>query len=188
MNLLKNRKALSTVVTTLIILVVSVLLATVVTFYAINVTTTRVQEESLHLTKQHIWYNTTDAWAEGAIVIVNTGGRDVVIDKIAVRGQDCDWENIYYWRTEDEVISADLNVTITELSGSEFDMTASFTYTTDNFTLAEDDLTLKSGWTVVIYIEDPDSIALNDVGIPVGITVFTSNAQYYKETNIQAAQ
>ncbi len=46
-NILKNRKALSTVVTTLIILVVSVLLAGVVTYFAINVTSTRVQEESL---------------------------------------------------------------------------------------------------------------------------------------------
>ncbi|MCJ7470970.1 hypothetical protein MUO74_10870, partial [Candidatus Bathyarchaeota archaeon] len=81
MKLARNRKALSTVVTTLIILVVSVLLATVVTFYAINVTTTRVQEESLFLTKQHVWYNTSGSWAQTAIVIVNTGGRDAVIDK-----------------------------------------------------------------------------------------------------------
>jgi hypothetical protein len=51
MHLLKNKKGLSVIVTRLIILVVSVLLATVVTFYAINVTTTRVQEESLFLTK-----------------------------------------------------------------------------------------------------------------------------------------
>jgi hypothetical protein len=41
---------------------------------------------------------------------------------------------------------------------------------------------------MVLYIENPDSIALNDVGIPVGITVFTSNAQYYKEANVEAAQ
>jgi len=53
MKMLKNRKALSTVVITLIILVVSVLLATVVPFYAVNVTTTRVQEESLQVFKHH---------------------------------------------------------------------------------------------------------------------------------------
>jgi len=41
---------------------------------------------------------------------------------------------------------------------------------------------------MVLYIMNPDSAALNDVGITVGITVFTSNAQYYKETNIEAAQ
>jgi len=37
---------------------------------------------------------------------------------------------------------------------------------------------------MVLYVMNPDSVALNDVGI----TVFTSNAQYYKETNIEAAQ
>ena len=54
-RILKNRRALSTVVTTLIILVVSILLASVVTYFAINVVSTRVQEESLSVTNQHIW-------------------------------------------------------------------------------------------------------------------------------------
>ena len=186
MNLLKNRKALSTVVTTLIILVVSVLLATVVTFYAINVTTTRVQEESLFLTKQHVWYNTTGSWAQGAIVIVNTGGKDVVLDKITVRGQECPWTNVYYWRTNTVTISTDLAVTPTELTGTSFNITVQGA--TRNFTQASNDQTLMSGYTMVVYIKNPDSIALNDVGITVGITMFTSNAQYYKETNVEAAQ
>jgi len=59
-KLLRNRIALSTVVTTLIILVVSVLLATVVVYFATNVVSTRVQEENLHLTKQHVWYDNTN--------------------------------------------------------------------------------------------------------------------------------
>jgi hypothetical protein len=185
MNILRNKKALSTVVTTLIILVVSVLLATVVTFYAINVTTTRVQEESLFLTKPHVWYNTTGHWAEGAIVIVNTGGKDVVIDKISVRGQECPWASVYYYRNNTMTVSNDLTVTPAE-------PIASFNHTVESvsrsFVAADGDLTLKSGWTVVLYIDKPDSIALNDVGITVGITVFTSNAQYYKEVNVEAAQ
>ncbi len=56
-KLLKNKYALSTVVTTLIILVISVLLASVVTYFAINVVSTRVQEESLSLSDAHIWLN-----------------------------------------------------------------------------------------------------------------------------------
>jgi hypothetical protein len=189
MNLLKNKKALSTVVTTLIILVVSVLLATVVTFYAINVTTTRVQEESLFLTKQHVWYNTTGSWAQAAIVIINTGGKDVVIDKVTVRGQECPWTNVYYWRTNNVTISSDLEPTSDYLNASSMSNATIEVQGSDRtFTRASDDITLKSGWTVVLYITDPDSIALNDVGITVGITIFTSNAQYYKETNVQAAQ
>jgi hypothetical protein len=190
MNLLKNRKALSTVVTTLIILVVSVLLATVVTFYAINVTTTRVQEESLYMTKQHVWYNTTGGWAEGAFVIVNTGGRDVVLDKITVRGQESAWANVFYWRTATVTISDELSVSPDALPDIGTSNTTSITVqgTSRTFDRATDDVTLKSGWTMVVYIASPDSIALNDVGIPVGITVFSANAQYYKESNIQAAQ
>ena len=186
MQLLKDKTALSTVVTTLIILVVSVLLATVVTFYAINVTTTRVQEESLFLTKQHVWYNTTTSWAEAAIVVVNTGGKDVVLDKISVRGQECTWSNIYYWRTNNVTVSNDLLVTPTNITGASFDITVQGA--TRTFQQANDDLTLKSGWTIVVYIMNPDSIALNDVGLTVGITIFTANAQYYKETNVEAAQ
>jgi len=186
MNLLKNRKGLSVVVTTLIILVVSVLLATIVTLYAINVTTTRVQEEALHLSKQHVWYNTTGSWAQAAVIIVNTGGKDVVLDKISVRGQECPWANLYYWRTNNVTVSDDLQVTPTNITGPTFNI-----YVQDEMRLfrqADDDLTLKSSWTIVVYIMNPDSVALNDVGIPVGITIFTSNAQYYKEANIEAAQ
>jgi hypothetical protein len=186
MQLLKKKKGLSTVVTTLIILVVSVLLATVVTLYAINVTTTRVQEEALHLSKQHVWHNTTGGWSQAAIVIINTGGKDVVFDKISVRGQECPWTNVYYWRTNDVVVSDDLRVTPDELTETSVNITVQGAMR--NFTQASDDLTLKSGWTIVLYVMNPDSIALNDVGLTVGITIFTSNAQYYKEANVEAAQ
>jgi len=186
MHLLKSRIALSTVVTTLIILVVSVLLATVVTFYAINVTTTRVQEEALHLTKHHVWYNTTGSWAQAAMVILNTGGKDVVFDKISVRGQECPWQNIYYWRTNTVTISNDLNVTADVLTGASVSIVVQNASRT--FAQANDDLTLKSGGTIVVYLMNPDSIALNDVGVTCGITLFTSNAQYSKEVNVEAAQ
>jgi len=73
-------------------------------------------------------------------------------------------------------------VTSTNITGASFDITVQGG--TRTFQQATDDLTLKSGWTMVVYVMNHDSVALNDVGI----TVFTSNAQYYKETNIEAAQ
>ena len=65
-KMLKNRLALSTVITTLIILVVAVLLAGVVTYFAINVVSTRVQQESLTISQAHIWVDatgTSSSWA-----------------------------------------------------------------------------------------------------------------------------
>jgi len=182
-NILKNRWALSTVVTTLIILVVSVLLAGVVTYFAINVTSTRVQEEDLALTKQHVWYNpaNTTCSSIASIMIINTGGRDVVLQKLTVRGQEVSWSNVYYVVTTQSV-SADLpypsglgNGTVT---------VGSTAFTT---TQATTDMTLQSGKSLIVYIATPDSITINDIGLTVAITVFSSQAMYYKETNVQSA-
>ncbi len=182
-RLVKSRKALSTVVTTLIILVVSVLLAGVVTFYAINVTSTRVQEESLQISRQHIWQNGA-GFAEGALQIVNTGGRDLVIDKISVRGQECAWTTVYYNKMSSP-ISADLIYVAPETDGSLASVTIGTT--TYSFTAANSSLILKSGNAIIVYLTNPDSVSVTDVGVTIGITVFTANAQYYKECNVAAA-
>jgi len=182
---LRNRKGLSTVVTTLIILVVSVLLATVVTFYAINVTTTRVQEESLQIFKQHIWHNGT-SYAEAGFLLINTGGRDVVIDKISVRGQECAWTTVCYNKTTD-AISPDLTYLDPNSNGTLLGKSITLGSTTYTLVQASDDLILKSGWSMIVYITNPDSISVNDIGVTIGFTVFTANAQYYKETNVGAS-
>lgn len=185
MRMLKNKKGLSVVVTTLIILVVSVLLATVVTFYAINVTTTRVQEESLQVYKLHTWHNGT-TFAETAFLIINTGGRDIVIDKISVRGQECGWSTIYYNKTQD-TINEDLPYIAPDsdgsLSGKQVPLAVDY-----DLVQANDDLILKSGWSMIVYVTNPDHVSVSDIGVTVGVTVFTANAQYYKEANVEASE
>ncbi len=180
-SLLKTKKGLSTVVTTLIILVVSVLLATVVTFYAINVTTTRVEEESLQVFKLHTWHNGT-TFSETAFLIINTGGRDVVCDKITVRGQECAWDTIYYNKTTNTV-NTDLTYVAPDVNGT----LVGATWSTYTLAQAADDLILKSGYTMIVYIANPDHISVTDIGVTVGINVFTANAQYYKESNVEAS-
>ena len=173
-KIFKNRKGLSTVVTTLIILVVSVLLATVVTYYAINITSTRVEEESLSIRKAHVWVSTagTTADAQAALVIINTGGRDVVIDKITVRGQEINWTNVYY-KISSTAPTSDLTY-------------QNETTISSSYTQASDDLVLPSGQSMTVYITDPGSISLQDVGTTVSIVVFSAQAQYYKECNVEA--
>ena len=196
-KLLKNRWALSTVITTLIILVVSVLLASILTYFAINVVSTRVQEESLHVTKAHIWHNATatagtSAYCVASLMVINTGGRDVVLNTIAVRGQTSPWNDttstnqkfVAYCTTTDP-ISGDLSYV------PDFNYTGGMNYmvvgsTTYNFTVATRELILKSGYTMLLYVINPDSISVNDVGLTVGITLHTAQAIYYRETNIQA--
>ena len=186
MRLLRNKKALSNVTSTLILLVVSVLLAGVVTLYATNITMTRTQQEELKITKQHIWvYENGTAFA--AFVIDNVGGKDIVIDKIQVRGVEASWSTIYYYRSSSSVTS-DLvcpNSSGHSWTNFNYDGTnvANFTAGTNN-----QDLTLASGGTLVVYITSPDNISSNDIGTSVGITVFTMNGQWYVECNVETAE
>jgi len=182
---IKSRKALSTVVTTLIILVVAVLLATVVTFYAINVVSTRVQEENLQIFKQHIWHNGT-TFAEATFLIINSGGRDVVLDKISVRGQESLWTNVYYNKTTN-AISPDLYYLTPNADGTLLGKSVTLGSTNYSLTRATEDLILRSGWSMIVYITNPDSLSVGDIGVTVGVTIFTANAQYYKESNVQAS-
>ena len=186
-NILKNRLALSTVVTTLIILVVSVLLAGVVTYFAINVTSTRVQEENLVLTKTHIWV-ASDGTAVAAVMVTNTGGRDVVLGKLAVRGQTVDSGDIYYAVADGDDLSGDLEwgTAPAEIVGDGTEApNAGWTVTT-LAPLGTDTLILTSGSTMAIYVNSPDSITVNDIGLTVAITVFTSQAIHYQESNVEA--
>jgi hypothetical protein len=195
-KLLKNRYALSTVVTTLIILVISVLLASVVTYFAINVVSTRVQEESLHLTKQHIWYNSTAnsgdiSSAQASLMVINTGGRDVVIDKLAVRGQEAAWNDsssstkklVLYCITNNPVQNDMTYVGHFNVTGTNI---VTFDSTDYTFQVANNDLVLRSGYTMLVYIINPDSITINDIGLTVSITLYTAQAMYYREGNVQA--
>jgi len=183
-HIISNEKALSTVVTTLIILVVSVLLAGVVTMYAINITSTRTQQEDLRITKQKIWV-LSNGTAYAAFSIDNVGGRDVIIDKIQVRGVEVSWSSIHYLRR-----SSAFSTSLNPPTDDYFTSWSSFTYTgttSGSFSTTSSDLPLASGYTMVIYINGPDSINLNDIGTTVGITVFTENAQYYVECNVETA-
>ena len=182
-RILKNRLALSTVITTLIILVVSILLASVVTYFATNVVSTRVQEESLYVSKQHIWVNSNGV-AEAAVMVTNNGGRDVVINKVSVRGQLCNWTNLFFAIADPvadkAALTADLAyVTAPVAASDDLGLTATANATSNA-------LVLPSGATIVIYVNDPDSIGLNDIGLTVSIAIHTSQAVYYSETNIQA--
>ena len=186
-----NKRALSQVVTTLIILVVAVLLAGVVVYYAVNIVSTSVQEESLNLVYQHVWFSTTDQKAEAAMMITNTGGRDVVFQNIAVRGQPVPTADIYYFKpttlADLPYVSNNATVPLTNTTAVPTGFGA-----TGDFLSVTGPLTLASGKTIAVYIAgtatfSPGSVTVNDVGLTIAISVFTAQATYIKETNVNAA-
>jgi len=194
-RLLRNRYALATVITTLIILVVAILLAGVLTYFAINVVSTRVQQESLSITDASLYVpaNPTIGAVEGALMIKNVGGRDVVISQIQVRGQPC--SNLFYLTaaSTDPGVNALLPYVAPTDTAGVYSFAATALSGTTEFPAetaglqgpSTGDLVLPSGNTLVVYIVQPDSVGLGDIGLTIGFTVFTAQAMYYKETNVQ---
>jgi hypothetical protein len=184
-KILRNRLALSTVITTLIILVVAVLLAGVVTYFAINVVSTRVQQESVKVSCPSVFVDSAGT-AEAAMLITNTGGRDVVISQIEVRGIAATFGasgNVYdqlnVGGTIPGSLSAETNASLVAKTQNVFTGD-----TTTKLAISAGQLVLTSGSTMAVYITAPTSVSIQDVGTTIGMTVFTAQAMYYQETNV----
>ena len=167
----RNRRGLSQVVTTLILLVVSVLLATIVAYYATNITMTRTRQEEVELVYVHVWVDRTGN-ASAAFKIKNVGSKDILLDEIAVRGVECEWTNVWY------------NTTIPVGDLEWINMTN--TNETDKFEEnPTKDIPLESSGVLAVYIKDPPNIELTDVGTTVSLTVYTMHGQWIEEVNVE---
>jgi flagellin-like protein len=175
-----KKRGLSEVVSTLILLVVAVLLAGTVAYYATNVTMTRTATEEIQFAKAHVWVNSTGAIA--AFKLQNLGGKDILIDKFSVRGVASPWADIYVFRIPTgTAIDGDMN--ITSYSG----LVDGVTIDGNIYNQSSADIPLISGGELLVYIVDPDNIQLDDIGTSVSMSVSTNNAQYITEVNVESA-
>ena len=94
---IKNRKAISTVLTTLIILVASVVLGTGVVLYGTSLFQAGAQSEGIATTGTSLWVDSTfsSGWAWGAVDVRNSGDKLLSIDSIQIRGQQIPFSNWY---------------------------------------------------------------------------------------------
>jgi uncharacterized protein (UPF0333 family) len=178
---LKNRHGLSDVVSTLIIIVVAVLIASVATYYSINTTTTRSSYEAITFDKQHIWVNSTGCVA--AFRVKAVGGKDLLVEKIDIRKVDCSWSDVYFFRVPTgTVIISDMNLTSsTSLTGSSVSLFGR------TYNQASEDIPLISGGEILFYIKNPGYIGIDDIGSRASIRVSTNNARYLTEKNIETS-
>jgi len=85
---LRNRKAISTVLTTVIILVASVVLGSGVVLYGTSLFQSGAQQDSIAVSGMNVWVNATDAVGDawGAAGVRNNGEKIISVDTIQVRG------------------------------------------------------------------------------------------------------
>ncbi len=177
----RGKRGLAQVITTLILLVASVLISGIAVYYTINIISARLQTEDVKLSKEEVWVNSTGAVA--ALKIHNLGGRDILIDKIEVRGVESGWPNVYYYRVPTETtVTGELNVTSHDrLTGTSVSIDGR------TYTQSSSDIPLISGGELLIYIKGPDNIQMDDIGTTVSFSVFTGLSQYITECNVESA-
>src|SRR5579864_9302197 len=93
-----NRKAISAVLTTLIILVASVVLGTGVVLYGTSLFQTGAQSSGVSTQGVHVWVNSTSTpttYVWGAAEIRNSGDKILYVDQINVRGTQVPFANWY---------------------------------------------------------------------------------------------
>lgn len=93
----KNRRAISTVLTTIIILVASVVLGSGVVVYGTSLFQSGTQQEGISVQGVALWVNGTDAngIAWGAAAVRNSGDKILSVDKVEVRGTTIPFSSWY---------------------------------------------------------------------------------------------
>ena len=120
----RNRKAISAVLTTLIILVASVVLGTGVVLYGTSLFQTGAQSSGVTAQGTQMWVNATTGvsptYVWGAAEIRNSGDKILSVDQISVRGSQIPFASWYYDSNPTQVtvanFQAQLNFTGTATS------------------------------------------------------------------------
>jgi hypothetical protein len=177
----RKEKGLSETVSVLILLVVAVLLTSVTTYFATNITRTRTKLEEVRFSKERIWVNETGAVS--AFKIQNLGGRDILVDGIIVRGVELEWSDVYYYRVPTGTsVTGELNRTsYTSLTGS------GITIDSMVYNRSSSELPLISSGSIIFYVKGPGNVQMDDVGTAITLSIFTNNAQYITECNVESA-
>lgn len=184
--IIKNKRGLSTAISTLMTLTAAVVLSGSVVLYAANVSTSQMSKEKLTLPSTHVWYvNSTSSVA--GIALTNTGTTDVIVNKVNVNGINTDWNggntSFTLYNKTDGAFPGDLAFADIAAPAT---TTISFAGQSYQFQAATQGLTLKAGSSMALYIALPNNIMAYDMGQPVNVVVTTTQAVYATETNVQS--
>jgi hypothetical protein len=166
-----SRRGLGSVITTLIILIASVVLAAGVIFFGGSLFQTNTENEAIQVSNAHIWVSSNGSASVAGFVIQNTGGKTVSVQKISIRGQSVPIGSWYYNNSasiatasnvQRELIYDDTMGAIEVTGGG----------APEQFTLATGPISLQQGQAMFMYLANPAGIKAIDSGL-----AFTMNIQ-----------
>ena len=192
----KNRRAISTVLTTIIILVASVVLGSGVVVYGTSLFQSGTQQEGVSVQGVALWVNGTDAngIAWGAAAVRNSGDKILSVDKVEVRGTTIPFSS-WYVDTDSTRVSVDnfqaqFISTGTDTNGDmidsatvttacspvvdlEIDLDGAGTNPTLCMSVRNSPVALNPGDRMVIYFQVPDGTLTSlDAGSASSLNIF----------------
>ena len=171
---LSKKRAISTVLTTVIILVSSVVLGSGVVLYGTSLFQSGTQSESITTSGIKMWVHGTasEGLSWGAAKVRNTGDKVLSVDKISVRGSDIPFTQ-WYADTTVNATTFQLALNHTGWSG------------TAGLLVGDTTCTVTSSISIGLNNEknDASSICANVATGPIGLTPGASAVIYFKLTN-----
>ncbi len=199
---LSKKRAISTVLTTVIILVASVVLGSGVVLYGTSLFQGSTQTEAIAVSTTKLWVHSTapEGLAWGAAGVRNTGDKVLSVDKITIRGADIPFSQWY----ADSSVSAELYQQALNHSGWDASATSGFLFnnvvcapvTTLEFDLgATDDfcadaatgpISLTPGQAAIIYFKLTNgTITSLDSGVNTSVNVYAGKAGAPQSVTVQ---
>jgi len=165
-------RALSTVLTTIIILVASVVLATGVVLYGTSLFQTSTQQEAISVSSVKIWTNANqdEGYTWGAFAVRNTGDKILSVNKISVRGEDVPFTQWY----PDTTVSSTILQQVMNFSGWD---------TSSAWKLATDSTLCTSTSDLEINIAVNENFCANATSGPVGLEPGKGAIIYFQIAN-----
>ncbi|HEY7734104.1 MAG TPA: hypothetical protein VIB07_04870 [Nitrososphaera sp.] len=172
----RKRKGLGSVITTLIILIASVVLAAGVIFFGGSLFQTNTENEAIQVSNTHIWVSPNGTSSVAGFVIQNTGGKAVAVQKITIRGQSIPSASWYYNNTSTVATAANIQAELKfDDSLGTIDVRAS-TPGEEQFTQATGPISLLQGQAMFIYLAKPAGINAIDSGLAYTLNVQAGKA------------
>ncbi len=167
---LSRKRAISTVLTTVIILVSSVVLGSGVVLYGTSLFQSGTQLESIAVSGIKIWVHTdsTDGLSWGAAKIRNTGDKVLSVDKIQIRGSEVPFSQ---WYPD------------TTVNSTTFQQALVFTGWSGVKGFMSNSTSICSGENLQIRIFTAGDFCANVAAGPVSLTPGQAGIIYFKLTN-----
>ena len=167
---LSRKRAISTVLTTVIILVSSVVLGSGVVLYGTSLFQSGTQQEAITASGIKIWVHTdaTEGLAWGAAKIRNTGDKVVSVDKIQIRGSEVPFSQ---WYPD------------TTVNSTTFQQAVNFTAWSNVKGMLANSTGICAGENLQVRIFAAGDICANVASGPVSLSPGQSGIIYFKLTN-----